>query len=262
MPMEISRHLGLIGYPISKSRSPELFYKYFKKTTPFLAQCDYSLMEYPSFEYPFSLFKRDFLAVNVTAPFKETAAERADLLSEEVSLTGASNLLIHNPVTGKVEAYNTDCYAVRQIVTELAVQHSDRVVVLGAGGAGKAAVAAVLSLGMRCILLNRTFHRAQEYSLALRKNSRWGDNLSVAPWEDLGKVLDSGDIVIYALPVRVFPELKSLRGKRVIEALYSPGVFSDEEEAENNMKICRGERWLMLQAEETYRIISERVRSF
>ncbi|WP_367142894.1 shikimate dehydrogenase, partial [Brevundimonas sp.] len=80
--------------------------------------------------------------LNVTAPFKEQALALADAFSETARACGSANLLIFE--AGRVRADSTDGVGLTAALAEQASQLAVRgreVVVLGAGGAARAAVA-------------------------------------------------------------------------------------------------------------------------
>jgi shikimate dehydrogenase len=94
------RRYALIGYPIAGSQSPALF-------ASAGIPGRYELFENPDFEAAWEAFLRDYDAVNVTAPFKEKAFSRADILSPRALRCGAVNLL-RKGSDGKVWGFNTD----------------------------------------------------------------------------------------------------------------------------------------------------------
>ena len=101
--------------------------------------------------------------LNVTAPFKEQALALAlaDAVSETARACGSANLLIFE--AGQVRADSTDGPGLMAALAEQASQLAVRgreVVVLGAGGAARAAVAALIAAGARVGVLNRTRARA------------------------------------------------------------------------------------------------------
>jgi shikimate dehydrogenase len=99
---------------------------------------------------------------NVTAPFKEQALALADEASKTARRCGSANLLLFEG--GRVSADSTDGAGLMAALADQApgLSVKDRlVVVLGAGGAARAAVAAMLAAGARVGVLNRTAARAE-----------------------------------------------------------------------------------------------------
>ena len=101
---------GLIGYPIAHSLSPALFKAGYHGRFP------YELIETADFEEAYSRFLNGYDGINVTAPFKEQAFAKADLVSEECRLIRATNLLVKTP--DGVKAYNSDYLGVRKWLEE------------------------------------------------------------------------------------------------------------------------------------------------
>ncbi len=102
--------------------------------------------------------------LNVTAPFKETALALADRASDRARRAGSANLLIFG-ADGVVAADNTDgeglLYAFHRQVEGFDAA-AGPVVVLGAGGAARGAVAAFLDAGApRVEIVNRDPARAE-----------------------------------------------------------------------------------------------------
>ena len=141
---------GLIGHPIEHSLSPALFKAGYDGKYP------YDLIQTPDFEEAYQRFLDDYEGINVTAPFKELAFSKADILSEECRRIGATNLLIKTPEG--IKAYNSDFLGVQFWISEVSsdMTVTPTVLIVGLGGAGKAAAEAARSLGCRTILMNRT----------------------------------------------------------------------------------------------------------
>lgn len=103
--------------------------------------------------------------INVTIPFKERALALADTASDLARMAGAANLLLFDG-EGRVHADNTDGPG---LLGAIAVQApgfdvtAAPVVVLGAGGAARGAVAALLLAGAPQVsVVNRTVARAKD----------------------------------------------------------------------------------------------------
>lgn len=106
--------------------------------------------------------------LNVTAPFKEQALSLADGASAAARDSGSANLLLFE--TGRVRADSTDGAGLMAAIAEQApgldVQNK-AVVVLGAGGAARAAVVALKAAGAKVGVLNRTRTRAESLAAEL-----------------------------------------------------------------------------------------------
>lgn len=99
--------------------------------------------------------------LNVTAPFKEQALALADAASATARTCGSANLLVFE--NSRVRADSTDGVGLMAALAEQAPELDVRgqtVVVLGAGGAARAAVAALKGAGAEVGVLNRTRARA------------------------------------------------------------------------------------------------------
>ncbi|SDD00874.1 shikimate dehydrogenase [Glycomyces harbinensis] len=87
-----------------------------------------------------------YTGLNLTHPVKQIAAAHLDTLSEEAAVLGAVNTVLFTG--GKSVGYNTDASGfARSAMTGLADAALDRVVLLGAGGAGAAVAHALLGIG-------------------------------------------------------------------------------------------------------------------
>ncbi len=89
----------------------------------------------------------DFSGVNVTFPFKQAVLPLLDALDESAASVGAVNTVAMRG--GQLTGYNTDMSGFRDsLEAGLPGRPLDRVLLLGAGGAGSAVANALLSLGV------------------------------------------------------------------------------------------------------------------
>jgi len=107
--------------------------------------------------------------LNVTIPFKERALAAADTASDMARLAGAANLLIFE-TDGTIRADNTDGPGLLAAIAAQAPGFdvaAAPVVILGAGGAARGAVAALLLAGAPQVrIVNRTLARAEALATA------------------------------------------------------------------------------------------------
>jgi shikimate dehydrogenase len=154
---------GVVGNPIAHSRSPEIHERFARQTRQ---RMSYERIEAPldGFE-DLALALRDagFRGLNVTVPFKLDAAKLADDLAPRARLAGAVNTLVFDGDT--IFGDNTDGIGfVRDVRERLKFNFSDcSVLVLGAGGAVRGVIGALLDASPRWIAVsNRTHQRAEE----------------------------------------------------------------------------------------------------
>ncbi len=110
-----------------------------------------------------SLRGGSLVGLNVTLPFKAEALQAADVADAAAISAGAANLLLFH-ADGRVEARNTDGIGLLHAFAQQAPAWrpgAGPVLVLGAGGAARGAVAALQAVGARVRVANRTLARAQ-----------------------------------------------------------------------------------------------------
>ena len=225
------KRFGLIGHPVAGSFSPKLFEAAYGGRYP------YDLIEGAEFGASWQRFLDEYDGINITAPFKEFAFRAVDALSDDARLCGAVNLAVKTP-TGIV-GYNTDVAGVVLAVREAGLPVSEALVV-GCGGAGRAAAVAALRLGCRVTLANRTPSRAA--ALAEELGCEW------IPAENLAAL--SPDLVIYTVPGPMdgFPEFPEAI---ILEANYRTPCLEGRGKA-----YISGLRWLLYQAVAGYEIFT------
>ncbi|MEN3033938.1 MAG: shikimate dehydrogenase [Aquificaceae bacterium] len=98
-----------------------------------------------------------FQGLNITLPYKEIALKVAKYSDEHARKIGAANTLKFN--SGELYAYNTDWIGVLNALDGFC--RPKKALVLGAGGAAKAAIYALLNSGAEVFVWNRTKTKAK-----------------------------------------------------------------------------------------------------
>ena len=103
-----------------------------------------------------------FRGINVTIPHKEAALALAGEATEAARAIGAANTLTFDPSSGAIHADNTDAPGLLEVIPESHAPRGRTALVLGAGGAARAALYALLQAGAADVaVLNRTRERAE-----------------------------------------------------------------------------------------------------
>jgi shikimate dehydrogenase len=150
----------LLGRPVAHSLSPALHNAAFVRLG---IDARYEARDVAPGDLPAaveSLRRDDCLGANITAPHKQAAVELMDDLSEEVSALGALNTVVTR--SGRLVGSNTDAAGLARWMRQADIRPAGRpALVLGAGGAARAAVWALATLGAdSVVVLNRTPARA------------------------------------------------------------------------------------------------------
>jgi shikimate dehydrogenase len=184
---------GVIGSPIAHSRSPALHGYWLRR---YGIRGHYIPMDVAQADLKHvlaTLPKMGFVGLNVTIPHKESVLALADIVSDRAALIGAANTLIFRK-DGRIHADNTDGAGfianLRQYAPDWQPGHGPAVV-LGAGGAARAVIAALIEVGVPEIrLANRTRARAD----ALR--SDFGAKIVVHDWVQAAAMMEGASTVV------------------------------------------------------------------
>lgn len=246
--MSTPKHFGLIGHPISHSQSPALFYQYHPGT-----QDTYDLIETPDFDEAISIFRDRYDAINITAPFKERGFLVADTLERDCELCGATNLLKKEGTL--IKGYNTDIDGVYRTIAAHSgnAQYGKSALIIGCGGAGKAAAIAMAKLGCKVTIANRTPRKGELFAERLISIGGF-DNIDSVSLERGCEIAQWYDFIIYTLPTSIEGVLQiNFEKKVVLEANYRDPQITPDHIKETTLYIS-GKEWLFHQAQAAWDI--------
>ncbi|WP_428944903.1 shikimate dehydrogenase [Pantoea sp. FN060301] len=156
------QNFAVFGNPVSHSKSPRI-HQLFAEQTGITHQ--YGRICAP--EDAFRQSVDEFIAqggkgANVTLPFKEQAYELASELSERASMAGAVNTLKFLS-EGRLFGDNTDGIGLLSDLERLQlITPTDRILLVGAGGAARGVILPLLSFGCGLTITNRTVAKAEK----------------------------------------------------------------------------------------------------
>jgi 3-dehydroquinate dehydratase/shikimate dehydrogenase len=169
-----TRVLGVIGWPVAHSRSPEVHNAWFRERGADAVYLPIPVPpEYEHFKATVAelvdFAPLDFRGASVTLPHKEHLVrfvrERGGHVDAIAARIGAANTLLVEP-GGAVSCTNTDAPAAVDALCEgmgieRAALREKRVAVLGAGGVARAVAAGLADEGARVVVFNRSEDRAR-----------------------------------------------------------------------------------------------------
>lgn len=159
--------LGLVGEGIAKSQSPDL---HERLGAALGLPVRYDLVDslgVADFDFPSAiqtLREKGYRGTNVTFPFKEKAAQLADIRGEGVKRVGTANTLLFDE--GGLRAENTDYTGfISAYRHSFGDQPAGDVLLIGAGGVGRAVACALGELAASCLhILERDSARGESLS--------------------------------------------------------------------------------------------------
>lgn len=211
MPKPSSVLLGLIGYGIQASLTPAM---HEREADEQGIRAIYRLIDLQRLDLGVEALpelltaaeRMGFAGLNITFPCKQAVIPLLNELSEDAAALGAVNTVLLRD--GKRIGHNTDLFGFAENVRRgLPGVKRDRVVQLGAGGAGSAVAHAALSLGVGCLTIFDT-DAPRAVRLASELVARFGEGRAVAGGE-LAAAMAAADGLINTTPVGMakFPGL-------------------------------------------------------
>lgn len=155
--------------------------------------------------------------LSITMPYKEAILKYLDNSDSHTTKIGACNTLVRAQ-DGKLYGFNTDTSGVVRPLEQRIALEGARILVLGAGGAARAAVFGLKERGCDVFILNRSLRPAQKLARAARAR--------VIKRADLKKL--SFDVLINATPVGMGRSQESpltekeINGGYVFDMIYDP----------------------------------------
>jgi shikimate dehydrogenase len=178
--------------------------------------------------------------LNITAPFKTDIIGELDDIDTEARKVGSVNTVVRRD--GAYVGYNTDIAGVARAVKGGGFDpRGQKGVVIGAGGAARAAAYALIREGCRVTIVNRTFERARDAAEALGCDS--------LPLDRLPEAIEGARLLVSAVSTEtslVDPGLLPA-GMVVLDANYGrPSPFASDERGD--IVLVDGREWLLGQA--------------
>lgn len=251
--------VGVLGHPIAHSKSPLLHNRAFQE------------LDLPYFYTAFDVVPEQLgtavsglralgiRGMNVTIPHKVAVIDHLDEVDPAACLIGAVNTIVNE--ADRLIGFNTDGDGyVRSLIEETGFNPMGKLVlVIGAGGAARAIVSALLFKGVSQItIINRTEERAIELidGLKARASELSGsfahsiqpDSLQHMQWNEIHRMMYQSDCVINTTSIGMWPEQDRMpianpsfiQGQIVSDLVYNPLKTRWLQEASRQGAIAHG----------------------
>lgn len=236
---------GLIGFPLGHSFSAKYFAEKFAAER--IEGCEYLNFEIENIERIKDIISQTatLKGFNITIPYKQAIMPYLNSISYEAAEIGAVNCV---RVTDKgLHGYNTDAYGFTSSLLKLIGDERPSALVLGSGGASKAACYALKSLKIK-------------YSVVSRGVVEGG-----LTYEQLtSEVIATHRLIINCTPLGTFPKVEGApeipyklltNSHFLFDMVYNPPLTQFlSRGAEYGAQICNGQGMLQAQAEKSWEI--------
>ncbi|MBR5783398.1 MAG: shikimate dehydrogenase [Clostridia bacterium] len=195
---------GCIGEKLSHSFSKEIHGA--------LTDYIYELCELSPEALGIFLQAREFKAINVTIPYKQTVIPYLDVISDKAKEIGAVNTVVNRD--GKLYGYNTDFYGMKALLAKEGISLAGKkVLILGTGGTSRTALAVA-----------KDADAAEVYRVSRREGE---DNIT---YEQALLLHRDAQVIINTTPVGMFPHTEGCpididafeKLEAVADAVYNP----------------------------------------
>ncbi|KAL3505797.1 hypothetical protein ACH5RR_031179 [Cinchona calisaya] len=255
---------GIIGKPVSHSKSPKLYNEAFKSVGFNGVFMHLLVDDVGNFFQTYA--STDFAGFSCTIPHKEAALKCCDEVDPVAKSIGAVNCLVRRPTDGKLFGCNTDYVGAITAIEDglrgsfhfTTVNESPLAgklfVVIGAGGAGKSVAYGAKQKGARVVIANRTYERAKEIA-----DTVGGLALSLSELDSFHP--EDGMILANTTSIGMQPKVNETPISKealkyyslVFDAVYTPKITRLLGEAqESGAKIVTGVEMFIGQAYEQY----------
>jgi shikimate dehydrogenase len=243
--MSREKLLAVTGNPVLHSKSPLIFNTIFHHLS-MDASCIYGRIAAADVGEAMFLFNElGLTGMNVTTPFKNSIIDQLDFVDPAAEKIGGVNTVVRE--NDHIKGYNTDHLGVTDSLKNRGIEiEGKKCVVLGAGGAGRAAVYGLVKKKGLVTIVNRTYDKAVEVARAFGCKTK--------KMEMLKSLLKNSEILISTLSstIDIIPAEWLHQKLVVFDANYKKSPLSQKAETKG-CTVIRGEEWLLNQAIPAYK---------
>lgn len=216
----------LIGHPVKHSISPNIHNTLFQKLN-----LNYVYLAFDIDPRDLRSAVRGFRAINVrgfnvTIPHKINVIKYLDKIDSSVKESGSVNTVVNKE--GELVGYNTDIDGIVNSLKDIEYDNCGRALIIGAGGAARAAIVALKNLRIEDIVVcNRRLWRAAALVRRFRNDHL---KMKAVSLSEVSRYSRNASVIINATPIGMLPNIDETplrsheipRNTVVLDLVYNP----------------------------------------
>jgi 3-dehydroquinate dehydratase / shikimate dehydrogenase len=211
-----TRIYGVVGNPIKHSLSPLMMNTAFHRETVngvYLALQTSKLTDLLTVvrELPVS-------GLSVTMPLKQEVLKHLENMDPISSKVGACNTIVRNH-DGKLYGFNTDVGGIVRPLEKRLTLAGAKILVLGAGGAARAAVFGLVDKGAEVVILNRTPQTAQKLAREAKAKTIRREQVAKSTFD---VIVNATAVGMHGVKAQHILEPKEINARLVFDLVYNP----------------------------------------
>ncbi len=254
--------VAVLGHPVAHSLSPRMHTAAFQAQNVDMVYLAFDVHPDRLRQAVEGLRAFGMRGANITLPHKETVMPLLDAVTPAAARVGAVNTIVNDE--GTLKGYNTDVAGFLSALRTIRPQGAQalRCLVVGAGGAARAVVAALVEDHAAEIWIH---NRTQERAVSLRESAiTWGGSrCEVAAFDDLKATAGRVELLVNATSVGLSPTVKESAvpvdivdsHHLVMDVVYQPHPTAlVAAAAARGATALDGREMLVMQAADSYRL--------
>lgn len=195
--------------------------------------------------------------LSLTIPHKENALSLVDMTSQTAKEVGAINTVINDGM--RLSGENTDVFGIVQAFQEAKAEiHGSNFLVLGAGGAARAAIVALRQCGAQSIsLYNRSLARARRLAEEFNIVSLENPPMTLASWDGIINTTPLGSSLLPATSADYPFPLELLEGVSIVFDAVTNDTPLTHQALQCQKLVITGDRMLLHQAAKQFELFTE-----
>ena len=208
--MENCTNLGLIGWPLEHSLSPQIHQAALHELNMCGYYCLYAIepnkfQEIAIFDLLEHVANGEIIGLNVTLPYKQTVLPFLAALTPAAARIGAVNTIYMED--GLLMGDNTDAAGFRNDLLQLPVKKHSSALVLGAGGSARAVVFSLVEAGYSVSIAARDIQKAEILANSFNTIANKPVQTLSLQKDSLAQVSDTIDLLVNTTPLGMSPRI-------------------------------------------------------